>query len=122
MQDYSPLLGNRIRQVLVEVVRLRAEPKGKSMDSPIMPLLAQILEVQRLFRDKVIEELPLPARKARINNYILECERILFSPRLFREIGVRLAKMSLPLHSSRQGFLFSLNQISLFGNTYLSDR
>ncbi len=72
---------------------MRAEPKGKSMDSPIMPLLAQILEVQRLFRDKVIEELPLPARKARINNYILECERILFSPRLFREIGVRLATL-----------------------------
>lgn len=79
---------------------MKAEPK----DSPIMPLLTQILELQRLFRDKVCRELPVPARKTRINNYILECEKILFSPRLFREICLRLATL-LAGHNPGTDFL-----------------
>lgn len=78
--------------------------KASPIDNPIMPLLVQILEVQRLFRDKISEELPAPSRKARINNYILECEKILFSPRLFREICVRLAVL-LAGHNPETDFL-----------------
>lgn len=67
---------------------MKAEPKA-----PILPLLRQILDVQRYYRDIVIAELPLTRKTWDIQNYILECERILFSPRLFREICIRLASL-----------------------------
>lgn len=67
---------------------MKAEP-----NAPILPLLRQILDVQRYYRDIVIAELPLPRKTRDVQNYILECERILFSPRLFREICIRLASL-----------------------------
>lgn len=89
--------------------------KAELYDAPIMPLLRQILDVQREFRDIVIAELPLPKKTGAIQSYILECERILFSPRLFREICIRLASL-MASHNRETDFIsliFSLEDSTL---------
>lgn len=66
-------------------------PKGSVQQ--IQEVFAQLLQVQRSYRDRIVREIPIPVYQGVPDNYILECENIPFSPLIFREICLRLAPL-----------------------------
>lgn len=64
-------------------------PQGEK----IQEVHAQLLEIQRDYRKKLIREMPVQPQSCSRNGYILEKVRLPFSPTLFRELSLRIAPL-----------------------------
>ena len=70
---------------------MHAEPEA--MTRVIRDVHAHLLAVQRSYRDRIIQELPIQVNVVLPETYILETETLPFSPQLFREICLRIAPL-----------------------------
>lgn len=68
-------------------------PEPKAMTRVISDVHTHLLAVQRSYRDRIIQELPINVSSVLPETYILESETIPFSPRIFREICLRIAPL-----------------------------
>lgn len=59
----------------------------------VKDVFAEILTIQRHYRDRIAKELPGPEPAEMPKSYILESETFPFSPQIFREICLRLAPL-----------------------------
>ncbi|MGI6366407.1 MAG: formate dehydrogenase accessory protein FdhE [Bacillota bacterium] len=70
---------------------MQAEPKA--MTQVIIDVHANLLTVQRSYRDRILQSLPAPVSAELPDTYILETEPLPFSPHIFREVCLRIAPL-----------------------------
>ena len=71
-----------------------AEPIPRSNNQIVNDVHTQLLDLQRSYRDRIIKELPVsPITAGPPDSYVLESEKIPFSPRIFRELCLRIAPL-----------------------------
>lgn len=90
---------------------MQGGPKRQGSDNLIREIHAQLLEVQRSYRDKIIQELPAPLCAGSPDTYVLEAENLPFSPQIYREICLRLAPL-LTEHNPQADFIPLLSRLS----------
>lgn len=71
---------------------MSAEPRPQDAEY-LNEVNAQLLCVQRSYRDRIILELPASLCQGLPDTYVLECHRLPFSPLIFREVCLRLAPL-----------------------------
>lgn len=67
--------------------------ESETSTSEIKNIHARLLKVQRRYRDRIVQELPVPTSTRFFDAYILETEALPFSPQIFRELCLRLAPL-----------------------------
>lgn len=88
---------------------MHAEPRPQGAEY-LNEISAQLLSVQRSYRDRIIRELSGPVCQGLSDSYLLECQELPFSPTIFREVCLRLAPL-LSENSPQADFVPLLSQM-----------